>query len=193
MKSFYTVSLCLTGGYYLDSHFTYGALADLQRALEWEFWYDLREGERLVLSYGHVRLETYIGGQLKQVIDLMPFVTIRGTSDVTFTPAGEEWYEYDDDMEWIIKGNGVRVDEALGESPVLYLDWGAVPIPPLEEPVLEEGEEAVGEQEYRGQLCQDTFKHGYNNIEGGEKYNHEYEELMKSSLAIDPDWLTVNA
>ena len=191
MKSFYTVSLALTGGYYRDSAFTYGALADLQRALEWEFWHDLREGDQLVLSYGDVPLETYIGGELKQTIDLMPFVTVRGANGVVFTPAGHEWREYHPE-KWTIKGTDVCPDEEFCKSAVLWLDWGAAPVLALEEPVLEQGEEAEGRQEYRGQLCQSTYRHGYENIEAGEEYDREYEERMESDLAIDPDWLTFN-
>jgi hypothetical protein len=122
----------------------------------------------------------------------MPFVTVRGANGVAFTPAGHDWYERDDEQKWVIKGTNVRPDEEFCKSAVLWLDWGAVPVLALEEPVLEKGEEAEGQQEYRGQLCQSTYRHGYENTEADPESDREYEERMESDLAIDPDWLTFN-
>src|SRR5262245_1737112 len=96
MKSFYVVGLALSGGVYRDDQFTYGTLTELQQSLDFEFWTDLRDGGGFVLEYGDIPLWTYIGGRLKQQINLLPFITVRGLNGVAFTLSENgDWYTLD--------------------------------------------------------------------------------------------------
>jgi hypothetical protein len=191
MKSFYTVSLALSGGWYRDSHLTYGALSELQRALEYEFWYDLRNGSQLVLDES-VWMETYIDDWLKQKISLRPFITVRAANVPTCTLPEKITLSTLRKQSPFTQLRKLQGDKEFFKSALLYLDWGAVPVMPLKEPTLKSGE-AEGKQKYRGQNCQATYRYGYFDNEDGEKGSAKYQRKMDEALAIDPGWLSFNA
>jgi hypothetical protein len=192
MKSFYNVSWAQgNGGYSYD--FTYGTLLELQQALDFEFGKDMWGACREVASGHEIPLCVFIRGRCEKRINLTAYITIRQRA------SGAE-YALKDQIDWknVVRNYTglVEVDRApweaywaFFESAVPYIDWGAVPLIPLEEPVLEEGEEAEYEDEYDGMTYQASFSYGLS----GETDNDKFRTEMDQALAIDSDWLSFNA
>jgi hypothetical protein len=195
MKSFYSVWLALSGGVYRDDRFTYGTLAELQQSLDFDFWTDLRDGGRFVLEGEEISLQTYIAGRMKQQISLVPFITVLGPNGVAFTlPEKGPWYTLDkQNRRRLIAGTDVPLDDAFFASAQLYIDWGAVPLIPLQQPVLSPAEEAEHTDEPLTEAHRESFKYGYFNAESGaDDDDARFRAAMDKALAIDPNWLTVN-
>lgn len=191
MKSYYLVTLGLTGGIYRDDQFAYGSLTDLQQALEVEFWGDLREGMGCVLSYDHVPLTVFEAGGEKQRINLRPFLTLHGPDGFTFRlPASGLTHDLKPNRRWVLRGTDVVTDEAFRAVSKLSLDWGAVPLVPLNGPFLGDREEipdADDEDEDRTRI-----KAGYFNYEGDEDDDAEFRGLMEQAIGFDPLWAEYN-
>jgi hypothetical protein len=195
MKSFYVVQLASTGGMYRDSQFTYGTLSDMQQALEFELVSDVR-AQAYTFAYDDLPFRTYIRGRQKQEINLFPFITIRGANGVTFTlhEDGPQSNLTKTKNGMVLNGTDVIADDAFWASVLLYIDWGAVPVLPLKEPRLEEGEEAEyeWEDEDEGRFVRSTFAYGYFDQEDEDDNEDTFRARMDEAFAIDPDWLSFN-
>jgi hypothetical protein len=192
MKSFYNVSLDLTGGAYRDDDFTYGNLTELQQALEFEFWNDTRAGWPDVLQYEDIPLKTYIRGQMKQEVNLANYITIRLASGTEYTLNKRiDWISIIKQRAGLAKEDRVtrEMSCAFFASAVPYIDWGAIPLLPLEEPILKEGAEAEYEETYEGATYQEVYSYGLS----GEREDADFRGEMDKALAIDPVWLQFNA
>src|SRR5262249_16327829 len=98
MKSFYRVWLAVSGARYRDVHYTYGTFTDLQQALDWDFWCDLRPPDepglvasRALFTYHDIPVETYILGERKQEIDLTSYITIRAGDGTDYSVNQPNW------------------------------------------------------------------------------------------------------
>jgi hypothetical protein len=193
MKSFYVVELASTGGFYRDSQLAYGTLTEMQQALDFELVTDVR-AQAYIFAYDALPLRTYIQGRRKQEINLFPFLTIRGPSGVTFTLHEEGlWRSLTRTKDGLVlAGSGVPADDAFWASVLLWIDWGAVPLMPLEEPLLEPGEPAEYEWEYQGRPGRGTFPYGYSNTEDEDDNEDTFRARMDEAFAIDPSWLSNN-
>jgi hypothetical protein len=194
MNSFHVVELAASGGIYRDEQFTYGTLTELQQSLDFLFWVELRAGCGVVLVLDDIPLRTYLRGRLSRQIDLRPFIHVRGPNGVAFNlPQTGTWYTLDEQNgRRLIRGTDVPADEAFLVSALVSIDWGAVPVLALEEPVLGPGEEAEYEYEYRNEVYRESFKYGYFNAESSEDVGDEFQASLDEALMIDPGWLVFN-
>ncbi len=189
MKSFYQVELAMSGGVYRDERYTYGKLTDLQQALDFEFWTDLRGDDRCVLWYGGIPLETYIKGERKQQFNLEKFIAIRSASGTDYSLKTE--VDWDSVVKkhtpGLAKGAGLPPGayDAFFASALFYIDWGAIPLMELEEPVLKAGEMAFDDDD----PDVENYTHG---VWGEGLEDEDFRERMAEVIAVDPKWLKFN-
>jgi hypothetical protein len=201
MKSFYLLELEIDpGGARKWAQFAYPTLAQVQRALDVDFWEDLTllDGSFLLFYDERVRLRTFIGGEKVGETDLRPFIMLRRPNGAVFplsrctyqarSPGGKE--------VWALPGGKAR-SSTFFNSATAYVDWGAVPVAPLPPPLLAEGE-LVPHPE--GDLTNEDdagdewtgFRHGCYDLGAGLN-DADYRASVAEYLTVDPDWLRVNA
>ncbi len=196
MKSFYLLGMDVApGGARRDTVFVYRTLSEIQQALEVDLWQDFAEGLGLLYAYGeNARLCTFICGRLKQEINLLPVITVRGPGGITFTlnekgePIGGTEVKKGYRKFWMVNDTDVESEEFINQARA-YVDWSAVSVMPLTPPLLKEGEDA----EYRNEGSDETetYPYGFSDMESGSD-NDEWVEGTAELVEIDPDWLVIN-
>jgi hypothetical protein len=135
MKSFYVLELSVAPGGARKAHFfVYDNLPAIRQALATDLRIDCQAAEGLLYCYGEsVNLQTFVDGEERQRLNLLPYITVRGADGLAFaldaqaTPVGVD--------------RATVCDESFLVTATAEVDWAAVPVLPLQGDLLRPGEE----------------------------------------------------
>jgi hypothetical protein len=197
------------GGARKASEHLHGTLAEVQRAIDLDFWDDFAESLGFLYCYSEqVTLSglSCSGQVAKQrwTINLLPFITVQGPGEVTFTlndqgqPVGGVRKTFP--KGWLVGGVDVCDDGFLLDARA-WVDWSRVPIPDLPGPPLQRGKSVwlaaedfdlaalISREVDPRELDLRVLSYGFADHEAG-AVDEEFENHAAELLAFDPAWLT---
>jgi hypothetical protein len=201
MRSFYLLELQIDpGGARKWMQFAYPTLSQIQQALDLDLWGDLTfmNGVELLGCEERIWLRAYPASGERTEVDLRPFITLQAPTGQSFTlgtpvvsrTGGE------DRRVWTL-ADGTVLEAEFFHSARAHVDWGAVPVAPLPAPLLGAGQFVAHPEGDLQKEDDDTddragFRYGCSELETGMD-DAEYRATVAEYLAVDPDWLRVNA
>lgn len=190
MKNFYLLRMWVEGGAAReDLAFLFGTLAEVQLILEDILWSDCRTGMGLTYGDGRfVRFASFIDGEFRQDIDMIPLLTVRGPDGVTFgLDAASQPVGVDRD---------VVCEEEYLQASTVSPDWSRAPVVELPDPRLTPGGTvSVAELPDGREVSEHTspLKWGMNDLEGsmdGDVTGWNFLTWLGEDIAVRPGWLS---
>lgn len=157
MKSFYVLEISVEpGGARLGLFFVYNTLKQIQAELETNLRIDLQSGMGLLYCYGEdINLLTYLHGEERQRINLLPYIRIEGEDGRTFA--------LDENAEPVGVDSNVVCQEDFLMTAQASVDWNSVPVLPLTGERLQPDEAAEVRTNYGFEW--ETLEYGFNDRE----------------------------